>query len=1014
MSFQVLLAEEAGGKTTAILQRIRQELELNQIRRIWLIVPNRRQIKTLQSQLANSGGMLGVSVGLFYQFAEEIFLKSNRNKTQMPETMVYRLVVEVIRQFSLEDRLGKYERIKDKPGFVEVLQNVFSELIQAGYQPGSQKNYDPALGILLDLFQEYLKKLDQSNWIDPLAMVSTAIKSLSKDAQALKSIDMVVVDGFDRLLKPQQDLLRLIAGQGVPVVLTLPVDPNDEGRVVYLSGSKTLRQLRAAVPDLKINTLSGKRYLPETVLAISRDFMQTNGQKQHQGDDLRLLSAHSPLQEVREVLRHFKKLIVLENTKPVDCAILIPDKSLYQPLLQAAAEEYGVPLQFTWRQSLSDQAEVRSVIDLLEMIKGDFPRRIFLNLLKSPFLDFSAFGFLPGDGTILERVSRRGPVISGLENWMKALQQMAQTGSDEEIALEEEDEPTPGLPNPAECIRLVGALERFAGRIKPADEVQAMAVWVKWLMELLSELNWLPNIVHPAEASWIEKVRLIFTELSLDDWQKMPWLVDFQQFVTDLSLVLKTSSFNPDHQPGCIQVINLTEARGSRFKHVAIPGLAEGIMPKVKREDPFLGDEFRLDAGLETRLDQDQIGSFFRGLTRCENSLILSRPYLSPAGDPLEPSPYWQGVLACLQTPRVEEVRNASLRDLSQAASLEELFFWKNLFDQSISSQEDDIQATATRLNDLEKVLKARQEKRPAGEYEGELDSLPVELHKFIQPHTSWSASRMETYNTCPLLFWTQYGLELAEERIPEAGMQSFQVGNILHEILETVYQSLDDKSDVEQLLDALESVAQPIFDQAPQEYHFEPGPYYQTQQKEWLMLLRAVIEGTQSPVWTPTAFELRFGLDGKPALEIELNGGGKLRFHGVIDRVDLSEEGTLRVIDYKTGSSNLDKESLVKGIRLQLPLYAMAASQIFSGREVDDAFYWTINGRKGMLYLNKFAYGEFEGPRGAMEIVRQHIEDGYNGIKAGSFKPKPPKGGCPDYCPARLWCWRYKPRRIG
>ena len=76
---------------------------------------------------------------------------------------------------------------------------------------------------------------------------------------------------------------------------------------------------------------------------------------------------------------------------------------------------------------------------------------------------------------------------------------------------------------------------------------------------------------------------------------------------------------------------------------------------------------------------------------------------------------------------------------------------------------------------------------------------------------------------------------------------------------------------------------------------------------------------------WEPVGFEKKFGYKGIPHLELG-NGENLIHLHGVIDRVDKKSSGEIRVIDYKTGNSHLTKKDLMNGVRLQLPIYGLAA----------------------------------------------------------------------------------------
>jgi RecB family exonuclease len=161
-----------------------------------------------------------------------------------------------------------------------------------------------------------------------------------------------------------------------------------------------------------------------------------------------------------------------------------------------------------------------------------------------------------------------------------------------------------------------------------------------------------------------------------------------------------------------------------------------------------------------------------------------------------------------------------------------------------------------------------------------------------------------------------------------------------------------------------------------------------------------------RSEGWTPRYFEERFGF-GQPPLVVQ-TPAGEVRVHGYIDRVDVDSAGNLRVIDYKASGSPITPEDLSVGRRLQLPLYALAARDALGLGEVTQGFYWHIGkAQASSLRLEKFEGGA----PGAFDRVKAHLAAHIANIRAGRFQPKPPEGGCPAYCSAIGFCWRYKPK---
>ncbi len=94
----------------------------------------------------------------------------------------------------------------------------------------------------------------------------------------------------------------------------------------------------------------------------------------------------------------------------------------------------------------------------------------------------------------------------------------------------------------------------------------------------------------------------------------------------------------------------------------------------------------------------------------------------------------------------------------------------------------------------------------------------------------------------------------------------------------------------------------------------------------------------------TPWAAEFTFGFDDHSALE-GLVAGRSLRLRGMVDRVDLTADGGLMVIDYKGGSGRqfdkLDIDPLDGGRRLQLPLYARVVADKLDRDGPRIGLYW-------------------------------------------------------------------------
>ncbi len=94
---------------------------------------------------------------------------------------------------------------------------------------------------------------------------------------------------------------------------------------------------------------------------------------------------------------------------------------------------------------------------------------------------------------------------------------------------------------------------------------------------------------------------------------------------------------------------------------------------------------------------------------------------------------------------------------------------------------------------------------------------------------------------------------------------------------------------------------------------------------------------------------ELRFGGRSDDPVQVGLPDGRTVRFRGSADRVDVQDDGTLVVVDYKSGSASqfkgLCEDDPDKcGSKLQLPVYGHAARQVLGRPDAPvRAEYWFI-----------------------------------------------------------------------
>lgn len=997
MTARLLLAPAGHGKTEIAIQSIRKVLADEPLAPVAVVVPNTIQAAGFRQRLSAAGGAMGVEIHTFHTLYTELLVRAGKPIPLVPDPVQFRLLRDIVDDLCQRGLIQYYAALRGKPGFISALRNTIEELKRARIFPDTfalaTHESDARLQEIALVYSAYQLWLQTQDWADNEGRGWLAEIALESDPALGANIRFLVVTGFDEFNPTQLGVLSLLAHRTKETLITLTGDVQRPQRPAHHRFHRAQAALTSSLGILPETVDSVALLMPEIAQVERRLF-----EPKHEGltpteGAIEFIEAQTRASEARAALRWIKARIVRDGLAITDIGILARNLEPYLPYLEDVAAEFGVPLRVVGGTPLIENPAIAALLSLLALPLEDWPRQALLEAWRCPYFDLQAFTIGPAQVALLDEISRQGRVTRGLDQWREAFdvwrKRQAPTNEDGDSLEPRRDGLNEGVKE---------AFESFVDRMTPPSRAP---VWqyVAFIEQILGddpafsveEAGGL-KVVECARASASNAERdvaalqalkdvlrgLVLSESALDA-QDVD--TDYTVFLSDLHGALEAATYSPASQPG-VMAASVLDARGLSFQAVALLGLSEGEFPKLEREDILLRERDRAelrqrDLPLESRLHGDEGSLFYQAITRARQRLLLTRTYLADDGQPWEASPFWVEVHALAGRPAIRRVRLEDRLDPVEAASLVE---WRQ------AALDLDIPMK----NGVETLL-ARLAPKADGIYEGELFKL-VEV--FDAQH-AWSASRLESYGTCPFEFFIAHVLELEPREEPEEGYDVRVLGSMLHKILEDYYSGK-----------ALAQAAQAVFATAPEVYGFRPTPLWQVQQTELLQRLTETITALDqvSQGYTPRALEAKFGM-GAPSLVLETEAG-EVRLHGYIDRIDTAPDGSLRVIDYKSGGTAISAKHLQEGRRLQLPIYALAARDALGLGEVSGGFYWHIQKAEASnLKLEKFDGGA----KAAFSLAVAHIGHHVQGIRGGHFAPKPPAEGCPAYCPAIGFCWRYK-----
>jgi hypothetical protein len=732
----------------------------------------------------------------------------------------------------------------------------------------------------------------------------------------------------------------------------------------------------------------------------------------------RVVLAPDPEEEAREAVRAVLEHLEAGATDLDRIAVVSRVESPYRLLLHEQLDAAGLAHHVELPWSAAQGLPGRVLLGLLDLPDHDFRRVDIARWLRSGSLTWRG---RPVPASRWDKVARRAGVVQGLEQWRSRLDRHREALL--EWAEREADDPD--------------RAERHARRIADVDQLQAFIAelgeqvhdgrrpwheWSAWSTSMLDTLLVGQGTDHwdDADLADLREVERVLDALGeLDEVEDPPDVARFRRVLADeLGRVRRRTG----RLGRGVQVGDLESVYGQDLDLVVVVGMAEGWYPPRRRDDPLLPDHDLVEAGLSDALglpDRSDDRRDHLAARVAAPTVVLTAPRSDPRGQrELQPARWLLAELSDRAGRRI---------GLADVAAIDAPWLRRS------PSFEDTVRTAATAIDagerDLTALLRstpvgsasvgahpavradprlargldavaARRDRR-YGEWTGAVG--PRDELRF-HDESSPSATRLERFALCPFQYLLDSVLHVHahDDPVDVEGITPRDRGSLVHEVLEVFMGEQVGRAPDEAWTEADHVRLEEILAEVGERYRArgmtgrDLGWELESAAiRRWLgAVLDRDDDERSARAMSPVAVELVFGDDegAHPPAEVGLADGRRLHFRGMVDRIDRAVDGSLLVIDYKTGKGTsyrpVDDDRLDRGRRLQLPIYADAARRSFPTDEGDapevDAYYWFVeeSGRKA------WRGGPVDGDvQHRFESVVGTIVDG---IEAGTFPANP------------------------
>lgn len=972
MSLQFIFGGSGRGKTYYMQHYITEEAKHFPDRQYIFLVPEQFTMQTQKEliQMSEAKGILNIDVQSFLRLAFRVFSETGANNLPVLDDMGKTMILKKVLN-NLEDQLAYFGGNIHKKGYVQEIKSFLSELLQYGADEETIEEMIQAcskhtvlakkltdMKIIYTGFKEYL-----SQHFITSEEVMTVLADVTSESAILQN-SVVCLDGFTGFTPTQYAFIRQLLSAAKKVYISVAMDKRESvvkvgaKHTLFYMSQHTISRLRSIAKEQGVEVCE-EIWTGETpeetrfekapgILTLEQNlFRYPVCSYEGVPTDISIHVLKQPEKEVAFAAEQIRELLVKENCRYRDIAVVTGNLEVYGMLASEIFEQAGIPCFVDQKKSILTNPFVEMIESVLDIFLNHFQMEHVLTYEKNLFAKAEQEQVDLLDNFL------RATGIRGYQKWQEVwnCEKVFATVS------KEETEKINFMLDSArvDLLAELGELYEKVGRGKHMVREYATA-FCEWLEEgnyYTSIMDRVERLTEENEMELAKEYSQIY-EIVLGVFDRLVELLGEEQMkLREFKEILDTG-FSEARigliPPGVDQVLvgDINRTRLAHVQHLFFLGMNDTNIPTGKSKGGVISDAERMFLDQEefelapTTRENIYTEQFYLYLNLTKPSKHLYLTYCETGNDGKQQNPAYiieriQKIFPDLPL-SVEEQRVDDTHILGNDLGLGYMIQglrrqnycdkkWQELFAFYRFGKE--------RESFVEKLVEA-------AFYREQNTKLSKEVvHVLYHDILTGSTSQFEQYSACAFAYFMRYGLHLKERA--EHEVQLFDIGNIVHEALELYTRQLikegknwGDISESQQHVRANQCINEVV-------ERYKNGLLYSTERDTYLInRLRRIL---QRSVWAITK-QMEMGrfrtVDSEISFEILQKQTGReiqdtekedsmLRLIGRIDRVDEMEKDNkvyLKVVDYKTGKKTLSLSDMYYGLQLQLMIYLRAGTE--------------------------------------------------------------------------------------
>ncbi|MBO5261526.1 MAG: PD-(D/E)XK nuclease family protein [Clostridia bacterium] len=797
-----------------------------------------------------------------------------------------------------------------------------------------------AIIIVWKLYDELVK----DKYDDPYEVLTMLAEKLGMEENNYLKGCNVYIDSFYGFTKSQLDVVARIIekADNVTIALDCPKDANEntlQYKKIVDTKNKILKicqKLKKKTEELSFDVdykhkeKEELKYVCENLWSFSAEPIVSKG-------EVTLAKAEDEFAECEYVCTRIMEIITGSKgkTKYGEIAIIARNSSTYQGIIDFCLKKYNIPHYISTPSKLSSQPLIKMIFSALNAINGMRAEDI-ITYAKCGYTDIDDNDLYSLESYIY-KWNIYGDKFNNDDYWSAN-----PDGYVERPNAEQENERK----------RILEARKKITDMLdilyKPFSQGKCVHDCVLAVFEFLEKHNIRPKLIKEIEKSSnedaqeisqicdalnnaLECINSICGDISTDV-RTFSALLNFAMMDVKIGTI-------PPMEDGVI-IADASLVRAKNIKHVFVLGANEGVFPAVVNDDSFFTDsdkveletvEINLTKEVKELSNGEKVFLSAKTQERRDDELLFFKNSIAVASESATVTCLKKDINGSLKKESSGFSRIANLLSIEKPFDISDLKPIDKIYTKEIAN--DFFGVTRGELKGAIKTL--CKPKLNATGFKNENDKVSKQTVKDIFGTKLYlSKSSMETFHKCHLDYYCSYELDLkSSERITFA---HDKIGNLIHSVFEH-FLKLDAKERKTYTKEKISKTVTELTDDytakvcGSRALSNKMKHFFERLKATMCIFVEELLEEQKCGKFTNAYNELKINGDGnftpKPTV-LKIDKQKSITLTGRADRVDIFREGGktyVRILDYKTGSTEFKIKKLKNGLDMQMLIYLMA-----------------------------------------------------------------------------------------